>query len=133
MRNKTTSILIGIVAIVLIAIFTNPPIEKHREAVKTKLNVLMQQSMYENIDKTNTSGLESNLGATLGSMLGSAILNPFIDAAITSNNYIIFSTTELTWGGETKEIGFGIFGNVILSKDIDKALKDKVNNVLNTK
>ena len=132
MKHKNSFVILTIVIIALIAAFTNPPVEKHREVVKTKLNILMQQSLYEN-SSSESNELTKNFGAALGSMLGSAILNPIVDGFITSDNYIIFSVTKLTWGGQTKSIGFGVFGNVFLSKDIDNALKEEIKNMSNTK
>jgi hypothetical protein len=132
MKNRSKGALIIIIVFALIAFFTNPSVEKHREVVKTKLNTLMQQSLYETNDGNNSNELTKSFGAALGSMLGSAILDPFIDRAITSDNYIFFSTTKLTWGGQTKEIGFGAFGNVFLSKDIDNSLKEQLKNVMNS-
>ena len=56
-------------------------------------------------------------------MLGKSMINMIIDNAVTSSNYILFSTTEVTWEGNTKTVGIGILGNVFLSPEIDKALK----------
>ena len=36
------------------------------------------------------------------------------------DNYLFFSITKLTWDSETKAIAIGMFGNLILFKDIDK-------------
>ncbi len=125
--------LVTVLVIALIAIFTNPPVEKHREAVKSKLNLLMQGSLYEKINKSDVTELESNLGSAIGSMLGSAFMDPFINMAITSDNYIICSITKLSWNGETKIIGFGFLGNVFLSREIDNSLKDEISNAINSK
>ena len=131
MKNQTTVLFVFIAALAFVAFITNPPVEKHREEVKIKMNKLMQQSLYNNL-ADNSSGIESNLGAAFGSMLGSAILDPFIDAAIFTDNYIVFSTTKLTWNGETKTIGYGVFGTVILSNAIDNVLKQEIDNAISS-
>lgn len=127
--NKSTIVFISIFIAALMAFFSNPNVEKHREAVKMKAKTLMQQSLYTEIDDNNSYGIDKNIGSILGSMLGSAIINPFIEGSITTDNYIFFSTTKLTWDGKTKEIGFGVFGYVFLSNNFDNELKDQLQRI----
>jgi hypothetical protein len=132
MKNKSNVAKISTLVFFIIAFFTNPPVDKHREVIKEKVNLLLQKSLYEKFDGNNSNELGKSLGANLGSMLGSAILDPFINEAITSDSYLLFSTTNLTCGGQTKTIGFGVFGNVFIFDNADKSLKDKFNNTTNS-
>ena len=44
---------------------------------------------------------------------------------MTRDNYILFSITKISWKGESRNIGYGLFGNVFLSEKVKEAFKDK--------
>lgn len=121
MKNKHI-IIIFIGVLLIVGALTNPTQDRHKEAVKNKLNVIMQKSIKDSM-KNSDSGAEQ-IGSALGLMLGGAILDRMIESTISSDNYVFFSTTNATWEGQTKIIGVGVFGNVFISKEIDNALKD---------
>jgi hypothetical protein len=114
---------IAFILIILIAVFTNPDEDKHREGVKSKLNTYMQKSVVK------TDNEWEQAGQTLGLALGGMIIEELINSSISTDNYILFSMTKITWDGESKIIGAGAFGNVFLTKKIDEildqALKEK--------
>lgn len=117
-KGYVALLIIGL--IVLIAALTNPGPERHKEVVKTKFKEYMQKSMK---DSTNVSEDESNeVGLAFGMLIGNAIIEPIVNSLISTDNYILFSTTKITWDGKTRVIGFGAFGNVFISKKIDNAL-----------
>ncbi len=60
-------------------------------------------------------------------MLGGAVLDGFVDNVVSSDNYILFSTTKMTLDGEIKVVGIGAFGNVFISNKIDKAIEENLN------
>lgn len=121
MKNKHI-IIIFIGVLLIVGALTNPTQDRHKEAVKNKLNVIMQKSIKDSM-KNSDSGAEQ-IGSALGLMLGGAILDRMIESTISSDNYVLFSTTNATWEGQTKIIGVGVFGNVFISNEIDNALKD---------
>jgi len=41
---------------------------------------------------------------------------------MSTDNYVLFSTTKITWEGETRIIGIGAFGNVFITKELDESL-----------
>lgn len=106
---------------VLIAALTNPGTEKHKEKVKLKMNEFYEKEMNKE-DNIETDQWAKS-GKSIGMMLGKSMINMMIDNAVTSSNYILFSTTNVTWEGKTKSVGVGFFGNVFLSEKIDEALK----------
>ena len=97
--------------VVLISIFTNPSVEDHKQAVKTVINQFAQESLSEDDNMQN-----------LGVLLGSSLAQNLIENSITRDNYLVFSITKATWKGETKSIGYGVFGNVFLSEKIKESL-----------
>jgi hypothetical protein len=108
--------------IVFIAILTNPNQESHREKVKMIFKNFYQKSLEEN-------SLDEDGGlAVLGNFLGTSLINTLVDSAISSDNYVLFSLTKLTFEGEETVIGFGIFGNVFLSDKIEDSFTKKLQN-----
>ena len=110
------------ILIILIAIFTNPNPERHKEAVKNKVNSYIQQSMKESMNGTENNTAQA--GKALGMMLAGAFIDKIIDNLVSTDNYVLFSTTKITWDGKTEIIGIGAFGNVYLTRKIDEAIDE---------
>ena len=109
-----------LILIVLVAIFTNPGSERHKETIKSKLNIYLQKVMKDNLKEASEE--EQQAGQAIGMLLGGAIIDRIIDNTLSTNNYLLFSTTKISWEGETKIIGIGAFGNVFLTGKLDEAL-----------
>ena len=114
--------IIILTLIILIALFTNPSTEEHKQAVKSAVNQLVQNSVTE-----SKSDMES-----LGILLGSSLVEKLVENSVTRDNYIIFSTTKISWKGKSRNIGFGLFGNVFLSEKVKEAFNEKENNEYDT-
>lgn len=105
--------------ILLFAALTNPGPDRHKEAVKTKFKEYLQKSMK---DSTTVSDDDNEkIGLAFGMLIGNAIIEPIVNSLISTDNYIVFSTTKITWDGKTRVIGIGAFGNVFIKK-IDNSL-----------
>jgi hypothetical protein len=115
-------ILIGISILLLVAIITNPDTNHHKEEVKLKIHEYLQKSLADNINETDDQW--SKAGKLFGNLFGEAMINNMVNTIITSNNYILFSTTSATFEGKSKIIGLGIFGNVYLSDKVNEAFKN---------
>ncbi|VBB47252.1 hypothetical protein TRIP_D420122 [uncultured Paludibacter sp.] len=87
---KKIIILIFILTIFVIAILTNPNEKQHKELSQQKLEEIVNVEM-------SKYGLRKDMITCLayetGQIFGKEILNQNID----SNNYILFSTTNLKW------------------------------------
>ena len=116
--NQTT--LFVIVTILLIAIFTNPSQEEHKEKVIETYNTYYQNSIEES--HVNSE----NVFASLGSLLSKTLISTMIENAITRENYVVFSLTKITYEGNEKSIGYGVFGTVILSEKIEEAFNKNI-------
>lgn len=122
-KNLRIWIILPIISILLvIALSTNPPVEKHRAEVKTKFGTMLQKSLAENMDNNEGFNAGVPIGSVFSSMFGSVILNPLIDSFITADNYIFFSVTKLKWKKKSNIIGFGAFGHVFITNDLGKDL-----------
>lgn len=119
-KNYLALTIVGVVLIV--AILTNPNQDRHKEAIKNRLTTQMQKSMKESLSKTD-NGWEQ-VGQAIGLMLGNAIIDKVLDNFVSTDNYLVCSTTKITWNGETKIVGIGAFGNVFLTKELDKAMDE---------
>lgn len=120
--KKKFIVLFGIVLLILLAVITNPRQEEHKEAVKAKFNTYLQKSMSKNLSEADDEW--KNAGQALGMLIGGSLVDVLTSNIVTTDNYVLFSTTKMTWEGETKVVGVGILGNVFLSSKIDKALDE---------
>lgn len=122
--KRKFSVLIVLGLVVLVAVLTNPNQDRHREVLKAKVVSYMQKSMSDGLTDSEID-LE-NAGQAVGMMLGGALIDGVISNIVTTNNYVLFSTTNVIWEGESRVIGVGAFGNVFLTKEIDEALNEGV-------
>ncbi len=109
--KKGHYIFFGVLFVILIAVLTNPKIDQHKDAVKLKLNSFSQKN-----------------GGLITSLFVGTIGSPMIDNMVTCDNYLIFSITKVNYNGTSKSIGFGIFGSVYLSKEIEKGIEKNFSN-----
>jgi uncharacterized membrane protein len=117
---KTKQIILVIVlAVLIVAVFTNPNQLAHKEKVKSTITALYQKKMVEN---KNTS---SNSFASFGNLLGSSLISVMVENGVSSESYFFFSITKMTYDGKEKSIGFGLLGNVFLSSKIEEAFDKK--------
>lgn len=117
-KGYITTLILAL--ILIIAVLTNPSQDLHKEAVKTKLNSYMQKSISERLSESDNEWKQA--GQALGMMFGGALIDEFISNAVSIDNYVVFSTTKVTWERETKVIGIGFLGNVFLTSKIDETL-----------
>nr|WP_315247648.1 DUF4359 domain-containing protein [uncultured Flavobacterium sp.] len=121
--KKSKTIIIIFAIIILIAVLTNPSNEEHKQAVKSVINQVVQNSISK-----NESDMEK-----LGVLFGSSLAENLIENSVTRDNYILFSITKITWRGESKSIGYGLFGNVLLSEKVKNAFNNnEINKYENT-
>lgn len=114
-------VIIGICLFLLITALTNPGTEKHKEVVKSKMTEFFEKEI--NKQSTDQASELSSAGALMGNAFAKSMINMMVDNMVSTSNYILFSTTEVTVDGKTKTIGFGLLGNIFLSNKIEEALK----------
>ena len=106
--------------IILIAILTNPNQDRHKEVIKNKLNSYMQKSMKQKLSESNNEW--ERAGQAFGMLLGGALVDRVIDTLVSTDNYLLFSLTKISWEGEMKIVGYGAFGNVYVTSKLDEAI-----------
>lgn len=119
---KPNWIIIILAIIILIASITNPSIEEHKQAVKSEVNKLVQNTVTK-----SKSDMES-----LGILLGSSLAVKFVENSVSRDNYILFSVTKFSWESESRNIGYGVFGNVFISEKVKESFNNKSNNDYNS-
>ena len=120
---KTNYITIAIISLILlIAVLTNPDQNRHKEIIKTKLITYLQKSLDKDQAETRDEWKQAN--QALGIMLGGIIVEKVLGNFMSIDNYVVFSTTKITWEGESRIIGIGAFGNVFLTRELDEALQN---------
>jgi hypothetical protein len=118
--KKSYITLVLISMIILIAVITNPNQERHKEVIKDRIMTYLQKSI--NIDQAEPKNDWAETGQALGIMLGGALVDRIVDNLISTDNYVLFSRTKITWNGKTKIIGIGAFGNVFITSKLDESL-----------
>jgi hypothetical protein len=118
-------ILLTISLLVICAIVTNPSPERHKEAFKNKIYQYLHESLSEKLSNTKTMQDESIFALEM--LVGNTIYETLVDNVVSSENYILFSLTQVSIAGESKIIGYGLFGNVYLDKSLDKAFEQFLN------
>ena len=124
---KSKYLIPGFAALLLlIAVLTNPNSETHKEAVRKELKAYFQQEMDEQKKQSATTDENdwAEAGEAFGNIFATALIDKLVDGAVSSDNYVLFSLTKVTWEGQEKNIGFGAFGNVWISNKL-KDLKNK--------
>ena len=109
-----------LILIILIAVITNPDQNRHKEVIKNQLITYLQKSIKK--DQPEPKDEWEEAGQALGIMLGGMIVEKVLDNFMSTDNYVVFSTTTITWEGKKKIIGIGAFGNVFITKELEEAL-----------
>lgn len=117
-KNHIGLAIIGL--IILVAVFTNPDQNRHKEVIKNKLITYMQKSIKK--DQAEPRDEFEEAAQAIGITLGGMIAEKVLDNLVSTDNYVVFSTTKITWEGETRIIGIGAFGNVFITKKLDDSL-----------
>jgi hypothetical protein len=124
--KKGHFVFFSIAMLVLIAAITNPDTNRHKEAVKAKFDAYLQKAAREGIAESDNTWEQA--GQAIGLMLGGALVGYAVDNLVSTDNYVVFSVTKVSWEGKSRIIGVGAFGNVFLSKKVDEFFESVENN-----
>lgn len=119
MKKAFPIIIVGV--ILILAGISNPSEEMHKQALKDKLEQRVAEAMDKDEDSDNPL---TAMAQGLGKWLGGAIIDGIVDNLVSAENHIIFSLTKLETEDGPQTIGIGVFGNVFITKEIDKALDE---------
>ena len=119
-------ILLIVLLIILYA--SNPAIEAHQNAVKSKLSHLIKQ---QTATKSNDNTTEK-LGKAFIGYLGESFADQIVNEYIKRKDYFFFSLTTIEFKGNEKIIGVGLFGNVFISDELENELNKDINKIKST-
>ena len=111
--------LVFLLILALIAVFTNPSLEKHQQAVAEKVKNLKE--MDEDVDGDDLK----RIGALLGDAIGLNTMEKYLNNNVKTEDLKVFSLTKLKINGEYKTVGIGAFGQVFLFDDIKSFVLEK--------
>jgi hypothetical protein len=109
--------IIGSIFLVLLLLVTNPSQDKHKLALRDKFISSISKEIENQEQKTGMEVLQLSV-ATI-------VIDNMINKTVTSENWLLFSTTRIKIDGDEKTIGFGILGHVYLSNKIDEVLNER--------
>lgn len=121
MKKGTITFLV-IAIIVIIAVLTNPDQTRHKEVLRNAFNESLQESIAA--DQGDTAGESNEISNAIARMVGGALIDQLLNNAVSTENYVVFSLTKMTWQGESNIVGIGAFGNVYLTKDLDRTFDE---------
>lgn len=111
-RSKSGFIfLVLMVIIAVIAFFTNPDEQAHKEAIRARSADILREMVSERTD---------GVSAVAWQMAGEQLLTSFINSNVSVENYYLFSIPKINWDGKSYPIGAGAFGKVYVTKHLNR-------------
>lgn len=104
--------LIITVVILLVLLLTNPSKQDHIEKVRISLKTAMNKSIAK---KTG-----NDIAIGVGAYLVGGIVDAIVEKSVSIDNFFIFSITHFRYLDKDLIVGYGIFGNVIITKNLQK-------------
>jgi hypothetical protein len=111
--NKGSIFLIITAIIAVIAFATNPNEMAHRHAMKIRAGTVLTEIVVEQ---------NNPIIVTAWGLTGNRLLDEFVSRYVTTKNYYLFSVTTVNWEGQSYPVGGGAFGNVYITKQLNKNL-----------
>jgi hypothetical protein len=131
MRYLVVIIISVVVLGILIA--SNPSLQDHRIAVKSKVNKIIDNEL----SSKGSNDFGNSLLGKFAFLVGNAAIAEFVDDIVRENvnrkNYLLFSLTSIEYKGDSKVVGVGVLGNVIISSQFDNTIyqfKQKFENLI---
>jgi hypothetical protein len=124
---KRNIVLIVLGVLLLVAVFTNPSASEHRDVIKTNLVAAVVKTFGTGSDDIISQGL-----SVFGQTVAAPIVGEVVDNMTTYHNYLLWSTTTISYDDKDQKTSFGIFGHVFtmdeeqLASLISKSLNNKV-------
>ncbi|MFV0392258.1 MAG: DUF4359 domain-containing protein [Paludibacteraceae bacterium] len=118
-RKSGCLFFIVLIAVCVIAYFTNPTKLQHQTVAKERLSKVAD-------DLLAKYGVEKGLLGVFGKDLTGQLVDELVQTHVSSDNYFLLSTTQVNWDGRSQIIGIGAFNNVFIPKKVDEILEREV-------
>lgn len=110
-KNSGIVFFILIFCAAIIAFFTNPNEQAHKEAIKAKSSEILKEIVSERTDGAS---------AVAWQLAGEQLLTGLINRNVSVDNYYLFSVPKINWDGKSYPIGAGVFGKVYITKQLNR-------------
>ena len=118
-KSKSGLVVVLIVAVLLVAFFTNPSQPKHNQEVKDVMTLAVKNVIDNKFRTPEENTLTNALAIMAGGLLGDKIVDQIVDSRLVYHNYFVFSTSTITMNGEEEHASLGIFGKVFTASKED--------------
>ena len=116
-------ILATIFVILIILMVSNPNKQDHKEAIKTEVTTAINKLA----DKDNDEDDLLTMGVkTLMRLFAGTTVDVTLDQILNYHNYLIYSSTDVTFDGEQHKVSYGILGHVFTfnADDVVRSYED---------
>ena len=110
--NRMKGIFIFILVLAGLMVFTNPPLEDHKAALKTEYTGMID-------DELDNSGLGKLKNISKG--IGGMVIDGIIDSRVSRANYLLFSLTQVQRNDKKEIVAVGVLGNVFFLGDLEES------------
>lgn len=106
--------LLVLLFIAIAMVITCPEKNAHKIKVSEKLSEIFDKEI-----KSNIKNDDDLFGATIGSAIGSRLINVIVDQNLKVESYYVCSIGKMTSDGQTIPVSIGVFNHVFLLNDFE--------------
>lgn len=106
--------LLVLLFIAIAMVITCPEKNAHKIKVSEKLSEIFDKEI-----KSNIKNDDDLFGATIGSAIGSRLINVIVDQNLEVKSLYVCSMGKMTIDGQTSPVSIGVFNHVFLLNDFD--------------
>lgn len=117
MIKKLVGLIVALV-VLLVLTLTNPGLKSHKRVVREKASSLLDKRLMYLTDSISSDRLKGEAGTALKK----SMVDDLLKNGISRTDFVIFSTTNLNYKGQTGVTGYGILSNVFLNTKVDEAV-----------
>ncbi|HTO14810.1 MAG TPA: hypothetical protein VLZ83_03530 [Edaphocola sp.] len=121
--KKLFGFLMIFLATGLTMFFSNPKIDKHKEAV---FQVLSSVILEEKEKISISDNVQSNILKKMDQESLDNFVKPFVDYAVSIKDYKVFSITYIDLGDAVYTVGVGVFGKVFIFPKLKTKVRDNI-------
>lgn len=121
-RRTVRNLFLGLLVVVILGmlVITCPDRETHKHIITTTVN----DAINDHLASKNDGSVKKTVLAVVGGFLANTVTEAVVDKVLEYDNYFVFSTTHVTFQGDSQILSYGVLGHVFT---VDKeTLKKKL-------